>query len=68
MMRRIDPKKFRERLVRYDSGCPFCTNKVEMFCAHDCPACGSTRRIDPQPREDLEEIAGAFRAALAGAD
>ena len=67
-MRRIDRKKFQERIAGYDLSCPFCTDKIEMFYSGRCPACGGTGRIDTQPRDDLEEIAGAFRAALAGAN
>lgn len=46
-MRRINPKKFREQLAAYDCSCPLCTNKIEMFCTHGCPACGGTGKIAP---------------------
>ena len=64
MMRRIDRKKFQDRIVGYDLSCPFCTDKIEMFCSGRCPACGNIGRIDPQPRDDLEKIAEGLRCAL----
>lgn len=63
-MLRIDRKRFQEKIAGYECSCPFCRDKIEMFCTHGCPACGGTGRIDPTPRDDLEEIAGAFRRVL----
>lgn len=63
-VRRIDRKKFREQIAGYDNSCPFCRDGIEMYCTHGCPACGGTKRIDPQPREDLEQIAEAFRCSI----
>lgn len=63
-MRLINPKEFREQVAGYDLSCPFCTGKIEMFCAHGCPACGGAGRIDTQPRPDLEGMAVAFRRAV----
>ena len=60
---KINPAKFREKIRGYDLSCPFCRAKIDMHCTHGCPACGGTRRIDPEPRKDLEAIADALRGA-----
>ena len=45
-MKKINLKKFRKELAPYDASCPFCREKIEMFCTHGCPACGGTGMIE----------------------
>jgi len=46
-MKKIKPADFREKAESYDIGCPFCREKIEMYCSGRCPACGDTARIEP---------------------
>lgn len=60
---RLSPRarqEIREMLLT----CPVCHQNAETFTTHGCPACNETKRIDPQPREDLEAIAETFRRGL----
>ena len=46
-MKPINPRKFRKQIEPYNMACPFCREKIEMYCSGRCPACGDTGRIEP---------------------